>query len=139
MPVRIFLHDKDGRFLGYQAGIEESEHKNYRRRKIDYALTNVENPDEDYYVPNPEAPYDERVVEKRPKLAIKANKKGIVADGVDEVKFVGLPDPVTVLIDEEPHLVVGGELEFSANIKGMYEIVIDQWPFMPWRMVVRAR
>lgn len=136
---KIFLHDEIGQYAGYQVGVDEYERKGYRARKIQFAETDIELPSEAYYVPNPQAPYGERRVEKRPVLKPKVSKKSIDADGVDEVVFTELPDPVNILIDGVAHTVVGGTLEFSALIKGTYVIEVDQWPYMPWRTSIRAR
>lgn len=47
----------------------------------------------------------------------------------------GVPTGATLSIDGEPYLVNDGEVELTFSLPGSYLVVIDVWPYMPWRRV----
>lgn len=135
----LFFFRPNGEFDGLQSGETPDGVRDLRRRKILFVeTTSGDDLDDSWYVPNPGAPYEELQIVRRPKAKISVSKRSIRADGVDETVISGLPDPATILIDGVAHEVAGGVLEFSADIRGLYEIRLDTWPYMPWAVTIRV-
>jgi hypothetical protein len=80
---------------------------------------------------------DQWSITVRPELG-ELSKTTIDADGVDEAVITGLPKPCTVTIDGEATEVTDGELAFTADTPGQYELVIDQFPYQRWTRTVTA-
>lgn len=73
---------------------------------------------------------------ERPQAAISSLE--IQADGEDTAIITGIPEGVSVSIDDEPYEVSGGSLEFTTGDPGTFRIAIDAWPLMPFEAEVTA-
>lgn len=62
----------------------------------------------------------------------------IKADGSDTVTVTGLPKPIVVKVDETEYEIKDGKIVFATTDAGVYNFIIDQWPYMPWTMKVTA-
>lgn len=76
-------------------------------------------------------------LEPRPSLAF--DKTSIVADGEDTATLTGLPDPCTVIVDDEAYEVTGGTLEIASDMPAVYRIEIeDPFPYLPFVAEITA-
>ena len=57
------------------------------------------------------------------------NKVEIIADAVDSIIISNLPIPSNVTIGRETYKVIDGELEFTIDLPGIYQIEIDSFPY----------
>lgn len=79
------------------------------------------------------------VVVERPTIG-EPNKTMIESDGVDEVVFSDLPNPCSVIVDdEEPVIVTDGTFEFTSETPGEYVITINQWPYQDFQKVITVK
>ena len=62
----------------------------------------------------------------------------IAADGVENVRITGLPNPHTLTIDGEPQTVNGTILDMTTTVPGTYELRIEAWPRIPATIKVIA-
>lgn len=68
----------------------------------------------------------------RPRVQIPgAGTYEIAADGSQNVRVTGLPNPHTVTIDGEAQTVNGTILDMTTTTPGTYEIRIEAWPRIP--------
>jgi hypothetical protein len=70
-------------------------------------------------------------VHERAQISASWSKTEIAADGVDTAVLSALPNPCTVNIDGETHVILGGALEFTALAPGVYRIFIDEVAYRP--------
>lgn len=57
------------------------------------------------------------------------DKTAILADGADTAILSGLPNPCTILINGQEHIVTGGTLELDADYPGTYRVEIRHFPY----------
>lgn len=62
-------------------------------------------------------------IANKPALGASIDKTEIVANGTDLATITGLPDNTTVTVDNTTYEVTDGELEFSSDVPGTFEIV----------------
>ncbi|MGV1754819.1 hypothetical protein [Agrobacterium sp. CG674] len=76
---------------------------------------------------------EDGMVKARPVLSIPE----AVSLNVGQMGVVGgLPSPCRILVDGAEHILEDGELEIEGEMPAEYEIVFDQFPYMPATMKV---
>jgi hypothetical protein len=88
----------------------------------------------------------EPVLADRPVLRVMIDKSAIAADGEDMATLTGLPNPCTIIVDDDDPLtptsiveVEGGGFTFSTEDPGPYSFEVrGRFPFLPWKTVVTA-
>ncbi|WP_435657953.1 hypothetical protein [Brucella pituitosa] len=130
----IIVYDMHGRILWISANADVKAYtENLRDQGYRYLVQEVEADPVDvvvgFYV------LDGSLTE-RPKASISSLE--IQANGADSAVITGIPEGVSVSIDDEQYEVSGGSLEFTTDDPGTYRIAIDAWPLMPFEAEVKA-
>lgn len=137
--IYLFLCNERGEYEGWQSGFEEDDVLRMRRQGVRFAVSDKDDLDERYYVPNMSDPQSKWEVVKRPKLRLRPDKVSIEANGQDAVTITGLPQPCKVIVDDELiYDIEDGTAEITCDIPGQYIVVVDCWPYMPWQTAIRA-
>lgn len=82
----------------------------------------------------------------KPILHVQIDKTEILADGEDIATLTGLPNPCTIIVDDDDPLtetsiveVEGGGFTFSTEDPGPYSFEVrGRFPFLPWKTIVVA-
>jgi hypothetical protein len=77
-------------------------------------------------------------VTERPALPVHLSRTEIKADGKRMATITGLPQPTTVVINDEAHVIADGRLDLVSDMPAEYRITIDRWPYLPWSATVIA-
>ena len=67
----------------------------------------------------------------RPTNPATINKTTFTANGVDSTTISNLPNPSVVRVDGVAYNVTDGEFEFTVDLTGKYQIIIDSFPYLP--------
>ena len=80
-----------------------------------------------------------QIVERDDNAAV-IDTANINADGVDEATITGIPNPSTVMIndEEQPGDIINGELVFTTDIVGEYFFYIRSFPFKDVEFIINA-
>jgi len=68
----------------------------------------------------------------RPELPAVVSATEAPADDTAACTISGLPDPVVVKIDGEPHTITGGVLELTSPVAATYRLEVTHWPYLDW-------
>lgn len=79
-----------------------------------------------------------RAVCPRPSMNVTLSKTRIAADGVDTAVISGIPDGATVRLDENEHVVTGGNIELTSTMPATYRIAVESWPCLPFEIEIVA-
>lgn len=85
--------------------------------------------------------YDENANEFVERAVLSFDKTEINADDTDTATLDGLPDPCTVLIDDEEYEVSGGKLELTADVPATYQVHVrdrDAFPAQELKAEITA-
>lgn len=77
-------------------------------------------------------------VTPKPAMPVVIDKTEVTADGVDTATMTGLPDPCTLRVQGENHLVEGGEAEVSFDLSGQYVVKIVAFPYLDFEVTINA-
>ena len=75
--------------------------------------------------------YNYYQVAKKLAIPVECSKINLAADGVDEVKITNIPNPGAVIVNGFRSEVVDGVFEFSVDLPGEYEVVVQAFPYLP--------
>ena len=78
------------------------------------------------------------VLEPRPGMPVSVDKTDITADDVDVATISGVPAGASVGDGVESVVADGSDIQFSTDIEGTHEIVIEKFPFKPYTVVINA-
>lgn len=82
--------------------------------------------------------YNYYQVAKKLALPVECSKFSLIADGVDEVQVTNIPNPGVVTVDGARFEVTDGAFEFSVDLPGEYEVVVEAFPYLPAKFEVIA-
>jgi hypothetical protein len=125
--IRFARYDQDGRILGI--GVVPNEM--FAIQQQPNIVAEWPATDSTHYV------FDGELLDREP-LGASWDKTEITANGIDEATLSGLPDPCTVRIDGEPHVIVGGQLELSATNPGSYLVQINEVAYLSEQWEITA-
>lgn len=79
-----------------------------------------------------------RRVENRPTINGAVSKNPFVADGVDTSCISGLPKPCIVLFEGEQYLTEDGVFEFTTDVPGIFQVIVQAWPYLDKTFTIEA-
>jgi len=74
----------------------------------------------------------------KPSITAALSKTTLLADGVDSITITDLPQPCTAHLDTQRYEVPDGELEFTVDLPGVYQICIEALHHLPFNAEVTA-
>lgn len=74
----------------------------------------------------------------RPVLPVAIDKTVIIADDADGATITGIPSGSRFTIDGEDMAAVTGEVSITSPMPATYDVLIECWPYLPWRQTITA-
>jgi hypothetical protein len=82
--------------------------------------------------------FDNTVIQRPSMPQVSIDKTSILSDGSDLATINGLPEPCTVLFQEEEYDVTDGVFSFTVDAPGTYIIKVKAWPYLDSEFTVEA-
>jgi hypothetical protein len=74
----------------------------------------------------------------RPTMNVTADKQSIIADGVDEITFTGIPIGSALILDGEVYNITEPTLELTVDRPGPYVARFRLWPYIDKEVAFEA-